>query len=55
MVGFFTHVSYFLDLMTAHELQPSLLSLDSLKYVPCRVKVELENTSLVLSMNSQKR
>lgn len=43
------------DLMTAHELQPSLLSLDSLKYVPCRVKVELENTSLVLSMNSQKR
>nr|XP_060612641.1 bridge-like lipid transfer protein family member 2 [Anolis sagrei ordinatus] len=32
-----------------------LLTLASLKYVPSRVKMALENTSLVLSMNSQKR
>ncbi|XP_053222317.1 bridge-like lipid transfer protein family member 2 isoform X1 [Podarcis raffonei] len=43
------------DPATAVELRPSMLSLASLKYVPCRVKVELQNTSLVLSMNSQKR
>ncbi|XP_061460928.1 bridge-like lipid transfer protein family member 2 [Rhineura floridana] len=43
------------DPAKALELRPSVLSLASLKYVPCRVKVGLENTSLVLSMNSQKR
>ncbi|XP_053131385.1 bridge-like lipid transfer protein family member 2 isoform X2 [Hemicordylus capensis] len=43
------------DPTKALELRPPLLSLASLKCVPCRVKVELENTSLVLSMNSQKR
>ncbi|KAM6464675.1 bridge-like lipid transfer protein family member 2 isoform 2-T2 [Liasis olivaceus] len=34
---------------------PPPLSLAGLKYVPSRVKVELETTTLVLSMNSQKR
>ncbi|XP_042298610.1 protein KIAA0100 homolog [Sceloporus undulatus] len=37
------------------EPRQPLLSLASLKYMPSRVEVALENTSLVLSMNSQKR
>ncbi|XP_063002776.1 bridge-like lipid transfer protein family member 2 [Elgaria multicarinata webbii] len=43
------------DPARAPELRPPRLSLASLKYVPCSVKVESENTSVVLSMNSQKR
>lgn len=34
---------------------PSLLSRDTLQLIPRRVEVKLENTSVVLSMNSQKR
>uniref|UniRef100_A0ACB8EDV9 Uncharacterized protein n=1 Tax=Sphaerodactylus townsendi TaxID=933632 RepID=A0ACB8EDV9_9SAUR len=37
------------------ELPPSTLSLASLQYAPSGVRVELENTTVVLSMNSQKR
>lgn len=33
----------------------SVLSRDTLKLIPRRVEVKLENTSMVLSMNSQKR
>lgn len=33
----------------------SLLSRDTLQLIPRRVEVKLENTSVVLSMNSQKR
>lgn len=33
----------------------SLLSRDTLQLVPRRVEVKLESTSVVLSMNSQKR
>lgn len=34
---------------------PSLLSRDTLQLIPRRVEVKLESTSVVLSMNSQKR
>lgn len=34
---------------------PSLLSRDTLQLIPKRVEVKLESTSVVLSMNSQKR
>ncbi|KAL8198946.1 UNVERIFIED_CONTAM: hypothetical protein K2H54_030212 [Gekko kuhli] len=37
------------------EDQESLMSAASLQYVPSGVRVDLENTSVVLSMNSQKR
>lgn len=33
----------------------SVLSRDTLKLIPRRVEMKLENTSMVLSMNSQKR
>ncbi|XP_077167893.1 bridge-like lipid transfer protein family member 2 [Paroedura picta] len=37
------------------EPQSSLMSVPGLQYVPSGVRVDLENTSVVLSMNSQKR
>ncbi|XP_058019903.1 bridge-like lipid transfer protein family member 2 [Ahaetulla prasina] len=43
------------DSPKALALGPSPLGLAGLKYVPSRLKVDLETTSLVLSMNSQKR